>query len=385
MQKPPPATFCPPPVCACCRMRPRLTACYFYPHPAPLRLWASSASPCSTLSDRWTNPGVFGLFVDRMHKQPHATFCTPSACAFCRLRPRLTACCLFSHPAPLRLWASSASPCSTLSDRWTNPGVFGLFVDRMHKQLQPHATFCTHSVCAFGRTQPRVTPYCFYARSTPPRMRASLALPCSSLPDRRHATPQFSHPSIDTIPKKMPATSCIPPYLRLQPSTTAGCGMLVLHMFHTAAPSPTWSMHVPPVSANSHLPLLLLYPALHSVVVFSVHLPSTTGGTRTLSEGSFVAGPQRCRRRKRAVGGVGVKGLFADDESDWGLRRHAQKSTAHTTKHCAHRLRPHHWLAGSVSPKYNRKNNRFRFRLTISFGPCPPRTPQTLYVAVAFR
>ena len=188
MQKPPPATFCPPPVCACCRMRSRLTACCFHTHPTPLRLWASSASPCSTLSDRWTNPGVFGLFVDRMHKQPHATFCTPFACAFCRVRTRPTACCLYTHPAPPRLWASSASPCSTLSDRWTNPGVFGLFVDRMHKQ--PHATFCTPSACAFGRTQPRVPPYCFYARSTPPRMRASLALHCncSFLPDRRHAS-----------------------------------------------------------------------------------------------------------------------------------------------------------------------------------------------------
>ena len=112
MQKPPPATFCPPPICACCRMRSRLTACCFYMHPAPLHLWASSASPCSTLSGRWTNPGVFGLFVDRMHKQPQATFCTPSASAFCCMRPRLTACCFYTHPAPLRLWASSASPCS---------------------------------------------------------------------------------------------------------------------------------------------------------------------------------------------------------------------------------------------------------------------------------
>ena len=56
--------------------------------------------------------------------------------------------------------------------------------------FQPQATFCTPSACAFGRTQPRVPPYCFYARSTPPRMRASLALHCncSFLPDRRHAS-----------------------------------------------------------------------------------------------------------------------------------------------------------------------------------------------------
>ena len=175
--------------------------------------------------------------------------------------------------------------------------------------------------------------------------------------------PQFFHLSNYAIPKikemPLPASPLICAFSHPQPRVAA-CWFCtcstpprpLLHglcMFHPSQPT-------------------LICRSSCSFVVFSVHLPSTTGG------------PQRCRRRKRAVGGVGVKGLFADDESDWGLRRHAQKSTAHTctTKHCAHRLRPHHWLAGPVSPKYNRKNNRFRFRLTISFGPCPPRTPQTL-------
>ena len=256
--------------------------------PHPPRTRASSAQPCSTLPGRSTNPRFFGPSLISMQKPPPATFCPPPICACCRMRSRLTACCFYMHPAPLHLWASSASPCSTLSGRWTNPGVFGLFVDRMHKQ--PHATFCTPSACAFGRTQPRVPPYCFYARSTPPRMRASLALPCSSLPDRRHATPQFFHPSIDTIPKKMPATSCIPPYLRLQPSTTAGCGMLVLHMFHTAAPSPTWSMHVPPVSANSHLPLLLLICGVFCPSPFHHRRPATMPASQ---KGRWRRGSQR--------------------------------------------------------------------------------------------
>ena len=179
----------------------------------------------------------------------------------------------------------------------------------MHEQ--PHATFSIPSACAFGRTQPRVTPYCFYARSTPPRMRASLALPCSSLPDRRHATPQFFHPSIDTIPKKArhflhPPFICAVHNRGLRHAGSA-------HVPHRRAPS---YMVFACSSRLSQLTLICrssyYYPALHAVVVFSVHLPSTTGGMRTLSEGGFVAGSQRCRRRKRAVGGVGVEGLFAD-------------------------------------------------------------------------
>ena len=125
--------------------------------PHPPRTRASSAQPCGTLPGCSTNPRFFGPSLNSMQKPPPATFCPPPVCACCRMRSRLTACCFHTHPTPLRLWASSASPCSTLSDRWTNPGVFGLFVDRMHKQ--PHATFCTPSACAFGRTQPRVTPY----------------------------------------------------------------------------------------------------------------------------------------------------------------------------------------------------------------------------------
>ena len=128
----------------------------------------------------------------------------------------------------------------------------------MHKQ--PHATFFIPSACAFGRTQPRVTPYCFYARSTPPRMRASLALPCSSLSDRRHATPQFFHPSIDTIPKKNARHFLHPPFIcafsRPQPRVAA-C------WFCTCSTPPSPFLHglcmfQPSQPTDSHLPLLLL-------------------------------------------------------------------------------------------------------------------------------
>ena len=91
--------------------------------PHPPRTRASSAQPCSTLPGCSTNPRVFGPSLNSMQKPPPATFSRPPVCAFCRTQPRLTACYFCTHPRPLCLWTSSASPCSTLSDCWTNTGV----------------------------------------------------------------------------------------------------------------------------------------------------------------------------------------------------------------------------------------------------------------------
>jgi len=177
MQKPPPATFCPPPVCAFCRTQPRLTACYFCTHPRPLCLWTSSASPCSTLSDRWTNTGVFGLFIDRMHKQPRATCCPPPICTFCRTRPRLTACCFCTCPAPDRCAGVLNSALHHLARPLYQPPVFRPF-DRCHARITAR-----HSL---PPSRLRLLPYAAAAHGmisshifAPPRMRALAAPPCT--------------------------------------------------------------------------------------------------------------------------------------------------------------------------------------------------------------
>lgn len=125
------------------------------------------------------------------------------------------------------------------------------------------------------------------------------------------------------------------------------------------------------------------YYILHSTQLWcflSISLPPQEARGLCLREASLQArndagvakGPLAAWESKASLLMTKVTGDCGD------MLKRARAPNAHTTKHCAHRLRPHHWLAGSVSPKYNRKNNRFRFRLTISFGPCPPRTPQTL-------
>ena len=149
-------------------------------------------------------------------------------------------------------------------------------------------------------------------------MRASLALPCSSLPDRRHATPQFFHPSIDAIPKKNARHFLHPPLSA--PSAVHNRGLR-----HVG------SAHVPHRRALSYMvyacstrlsQLSSAAPPAHLWCFLSISLPPQEARGLCLREALLQA---------RNDAGV-AKGLLAAweskaslliDESDWGLRRHA--------------------------------------------------------------